>query len=56
MTRKKPIQSQNEEGEIKTISKKEFINFLIKKKQKNKFLSDHQEEYYNLLKEKIILI
>ena len=38
------------------ISKKDFINTIIKKKQKNKFLSDHQEEYYNLLKEKEITI
>jgi len=48
MTRKKP-QPQNEESEIKTFSKKDFINSIIKKKQKNKFLTKTQEEYYNLL-------
>jgi phosphate starvation-inducible PhoH-like protein len=31
------------------ISKKDFINSVIKGKQKNKFLSEHQEEYYNIL-------
>jgi phosphate starvation-inducible PhoH-like protein len=55
MTSKKKI-NQPEESESKPISKKEFINSVIKKKQKNKFLSDHQEEYYNLLKEKEITI
>ena len=49
MTRRKPIQPQTEEGEIKTFSKKDFINSIIKKKQKNKFLTKTQEEYYNLL-------
>jgi phosphate starvation-inducible PhoH-like protein len=46
--RKKP-QTQNEEGEIKIFSKKEFINSTIKRKQKSKFLSDNQKEYYDLL-------
>ena len=49
MTRRKPIQPQTEEGEIKTFSKKDFINSIIKKKQKNKFLTKTQEDYYNLL-------
>ena len=48
MTKRK-IQPQNEESEIKTFSKKDFINSIIKKKQKNKFLTKTQEEYYNLL-------
>jgi phosphate starvation-inducible protein PhoH and related proteins len=48
MTRRK-IQPQKEESEIKTFSKKDFINSIIKKKQKNKFLTKTQEEYYNLL-------
>ena len=48
MTRRK-IQPQNEESEIKTFSKKDFLNSIIKKKQKNKFLTKNQEEYYNLL-------
>jgi phosphate starvation-inducible PhoH-like protein len=55
MTSKRKI-NHPEESESKPISKKDFINTIIKKKQKNKFLSDHQEEYYNLLKEKEITI
>jgi phosphate starvation-inducible PhoH-like protein len=55
MTRKKPL-TQNEEQESKPFSKKEFINSVIKRKQKNKFLSPNQEEYYNLLKENEITI
>jgi hypothetical protein len=50
MTRRKPL-TQNEDQESKPFSKKEFINSVIKRKQKNKFLSTNQEEYYNLLKE-----
>ncbi len=46
----------NEDQESKPFSKKEFINSVIKKKQKNKFLSPNQEEYYNLLKENEITI
>jgi phosphate starvation-inducible PhoH-like protein len=56
MTRKKPVQPMNEDQESKPFSKKEFINSVIKKKQKNKFLSPNQEEYYNLLKENEITI
>jgi phosphate starvation-inducible PhoH-like protein len=55
MTRKKPVQ-QNEDQESKPFSKKDFINSVIKRKQKNKFLSPNQEEYYNLLKENEITI
>jgi len=54
-SRKKPAQ-QNEEPEGKPFSKKDFINSVIKKKQKNKFLSPNQEEYYNILKESQITI
>jgi phosphate starvation-inducible PhoH-like protein len=49
MTRRKPVQPQNEEQESKPFSKKDFINSVIKKKQKSKFLSDNQKEYYDLL-------
>jgi len=56
MTRKKPLQPMDEVQESKPFSKKEFINSVIKRKQKNKFLSPNQEEYYNLLKEKEITI
>ena len=47
-TRKKP-QTQTEDTESKPISKKEFINSTIRRKQKSKFLSDNQKEYYDLL-------
>ena len=49
MTRKKPIQPQNEEQESKPFSKKDFINATIKRKQKSKFLSDNQKDYYDIL-------
>jgi phosphate starvation-inducible PhoH-like protein len=49
MTRRKPLQPQNEEQESKPFSKKDLINSVIKKKQKSKFLSDNQKEYYDLL-------
>jgi phosphate starvation-inducible PhoH-like protein len=55
MTRKKQI-VQNDEGVTKPFSRKDLINSIIKKKQKNKFLSPHQEEYYNILKENEITI
>ena len=48
MTRRKPI-PQNEEQESKPFSKKEFINSTIKRKQKSKFLSDNQKDYYDIL-------
>ena len=55
MTRKKPS-TQIEETESKPFSKKDFINSVIKKKQRNKFLSEHQEEYYNILKNNQITV
>jgi phosphate starvation-inducible PhoH-like protein len=55
MTRKKP-QSQTEEQDSKPFSKKDFINSIIKKKQKNKFLTESQEHYYNLLRNNQITI
>ena len=55
MTRRK-IQPQTEEQEPKTFSKKDFINSVIKKKQKNKFLTTNQEEYYNLLRNNQITV
>ena len=48
MTRRKI--TQPEEPVIpKTITKKDYINSVIKRKQKNKFLSDNQKEYYDIL-------
>ncbi len=55
MTRKKPS-TQIEEAESKPFSKKDFINSVIKKKQKNKFLTTHQEDFYNILKNNQITI
>jgi phosphate starvation-inducible PhoH-like protein len=47
MTRKKIT---TEEPAIpQTISKKDFINATIKRKQKSKFLSDNQKDYYDIL-------
>jgi len=56
MTRKKVVPQKEETPTSQPISKKDFINALIKKKQKNKFLSEHQEEYYNILKTNQITI
>jgi phosphate starvation-inducible PhoH-like protein len=55
MTRRKP-QPQNEDQESKPFSKKDFINSIVKKKQKNKFLTENQEHYYNLLRNNQITI
>jgi phosphate starvation-inducible protein PhoH and related proteins len=49
MTIRKKPQTQTEDTESKPISKKDFINSTIKRKQKSKFLSDNQKEYYDLL-------
>lgn len=54
-TRRKTPQT-TEETTNPLISRKDFINSVIKKKQKNKFLSDHQEEYYNILKNNQITV
>ena len=55
-TRKKTTAPIEDTTSIKQISKKDYINSVIKRKQKNKFLSPNQEEYYNLLKENEITI
>jgi phosphate starvation-inducible PhoH-like protein len=54
-TRKKPPVT-SEETTTPLVSKKDFINSVIKRKQKNKFLSEHQEEYYNILKNNQITV
>ena len=54
MTRKK--QTQTDEQESKPFSRKDFINSVIKKKVKNKFLTESQEHYYNLLRNNQITI
>lgn len=55
MTRKKQP-NNSEDSESRTFSRKDFINSIIKKKQKNKFLTTHQEDYYNLLRNNQITI
>jgi len=56
MTRKKPITATKEETVQQPFSRKEFINSVVKKRQKNKFLTEHQEEYYNILKNNEITV
>jgi len=48
MTRK--TKPKEEQTTTQPFSRKDFINSVIKKKQRNKFLTEHQEEYYNILK------
>jgi phosphate starvation-inducible PhoH-like protein len=55
MTRKKQA-INTEEGDARPFSKKDFINSIVKKKQKNKFLTESQEHYYNLLRNNQITI
>jgi phosphate starvation-inducible PhoH-like protein len=55
MTRKRQP-NQSEENETKPFSRKDYINSIVKKKQKNKFLSPNQEEYYDILKENQITV
>jgi len=54
MTRKKHPPTEDQES--KPFSKKDFINSVIKKKIKNKFLTESQEHYYNLLRNNQITI
>jgi len=49
MTQRKKNQTQLEDNEPKQFSKKDFINSTIKRKQKSKFLSDNQKDYYDIL-------
>ena len=53
-TKRKPTQQKEESTQ--PFSRKDFINSVIKKKQKNKFLTEHQEDYYNILKSNQITI
>ena len=55
--RKKPDPTiKLEPKDSKPFSKKDLINSIIKRKQKNKFLSEHQEDYYNILKNNQITV
>jgi phosphate starvation-inducible PhoH-like protein len=56
MATRKRIPPTTEETTNPLVSRKDFINSVIKKKQKNKFLSEHQEEYYNILKNNQITV
>lgn len=48
MQRRK-TQQQSEESVMKPQSRKDLINSLIKRKSKNKFLTENQKEYYRIL-------
>lgn len=55
--RKKPdLIIKLETKDSKLFLKKDLINSIIKRKQKNKFLSEHQEDYYNILKNNQITV
>jgi phosphate starvation-inducible PhoH-like protein len=54
MTRK--TKPKEEQTVTQPFSRKDFINTVIKKKQRNKFLTEHQEEYYNILKNNQITV
>lgn len=47
MQRKKT--QHTEDTNLKPYSKKEFINSVIKRKSKSKFLTENQKDYYNIL-------
>ena len=53
-TRKKQTPVKEEPTQL--LSRKDFINTVVKRKQKNKFLSEQQEEYYKILKSNQITI
>ena len=49
MTRKKQSTQQRPEQVDRKLTKKEYINSLVSKKIKNKFLTENQREYHELL-------
>ena len=51
-----PRRKQTELEEPKINTKKDLINLIIKKKQRNKFLSSNQKDYYEILKSNQITI
>jgi len=55
MTRRKPT-PPIEEQTNKPLSKKDFINSVIKRKSKSKFLTENQKDYYDILMSKQITI
>jgi len=56
MTRRKVNQSQSEEIQSKPLTKKDYINSVIKRKSKSKFLTENQKDYYDILMSKQITI
>jgi phosphate starvation-inducible PhoH-like protein len=56
MTRRKVNQSQSEEIQLKPLTKKDYINSVIKRKSKSKFLTENQKDYYDILISKQITI
>jgi phosphate starvation-inducible PhoH-like protein len=56
MTRKPKPKEEQTTTATQPFSRKDFINSVIKKKQRNKFLTEHQEEYYNILKNNEITV
>jgi len=56
MTRKTKPKEEQTTTATQPFSRKDFINSVIKKKQRNKFLTEHQEEYYNILKNNEITV
>ena len=48
-SRKKPILKDESTSTTQPQSRKDYINSIIKRKSKDKFLSEHQKDYYNIL-------
>ena len=48
-SRKKPILKDESTSTTQPPSRKDYINSIIKRKSKDKFLSEHQKDYYNIL-------
>jgi phosphate starvation-inducible PhoH-like protein len=49
MARLKKSTLTSEETTTSLVSRKDYINSIIKRKSKDKFLSEHQKDYYNIL-------
>ena len=49
MARLKKSTSASEDTTTSLVSRKDYINSIIKRKSKDKFLSEHQKDYYNIL-------
>jgi phosphate starvation-inducible PhoH-like protein len=49
MARLKKSTVTSEETTTSLVSRKDYINSIIKRKSKDKFLSEHQKDYYNIL-------